>query len=149
MPQNCRSPAGSGAVGPGSKCSSCSSTGSGDRQDAGGSTGSASAGGRPAARWNRKLAGQRAGRARRRGGAQAGGGGGAVWRGGDAGGRGPSAVVPSGSGAVWSRSRGSMARRPARLSRGRAAGRARARRRVVPVRDDVGELGVDVLVRHG
>src|SRR6478672_8893384 len=40
MPQNCRSPAGSGAVGPGWKCSSGSSTGSGERQDGGGSTGS-------------------------------------------------------------------------------------------------------------
>src|SRR6185437_1745185 len=40
MPQNCRSPAGSGAVGPGRKCSSGSSSGSEERQDCGGSTGS-------------------------------------------------------------------------------------------------------------
>src|SRR5690349_18270304 len=55
MPQNCRSPAGSGAVGPGRKCSSGSSAGSGERHDGGGSTGSPGVLAPPS---NRKLRGR-------------------------------------------------------------------------------------------
>src|SRR3954471_1063539 len=98
IPQNCRSPAGSGAVGPGSKCSSCSSTGSGDRQAAGGSTGSASAGGSTGGGSNRKPPrrgrGGRGGAGRADSGAEVSGGEG----GGDAGGGGVRRDVLSGPG---------------------------------------------------
>ena len=160
MPQNCRSPAGSGAVGPGWKCSSGSSTGSGERQDGGGSTGSPGGFVPPS---NRKCWG----RGRGAGGGDEGAGGATTGAGEGVGrgGRCRRAAAATGRGAVGGGAAvgeplvgeplgaargclGGRKRRGAtRVGRPRAA--VRLVRHIVPVRDDVGELGVDVLVRHG